>query len=632
MLALLALAAQLAAQPVTPPRCDSAALFRDVRAHTGGARWDAVKELVAEGRVVSSGLAGRMRIADDLTSGARSVFDDRGIVVTRLVTSPALTWKQDLTHGVHRLDAPDARAAARTSAYLTRRGYFHPASDPASFACLSDVDETGTTLRRIRIAPRGGRPVTIWIDPAAHVVVRTQQQAPLDLETVNYGAYRTTNGLLLPHEIIETSGRGEDSTVRTIVAYRVLNHRAAADFGRPPDPTNQRIAGGSTRVPFTDEHGEAIVEAYVDGHGPLPFILDTGGHAILTADAAKQLGLVGRGGGVSGGGGEGTISTQYAPVRRLRIGGAEITGFPMFIIPYGKDFSDRGPGKPPLAGILGLEIFERFVVTIDYAHQTLRLQTPSTFARPKTSVAVPLFFQDDMPLTYAAADGARGVFGIDTGNGGRTVLIGDYVHHHPVFRRYTGTVTPQGSGTGGAVHGMSIRLRTLDFGGLALHNFVSGIVVQQKGAFSSRTEAGNIGHDVLSQFALTTDFRDGLLYLHRDPNAPLPTYTRSGVTRIKRDAHNRVVVSQVLSGSPAADAGLAAGDVILTIDGRPTETLDAVHVYAASRQAAGTSLRLTVEANGTTRDVNLKLRELLCNTGAVRCSEWVEPAVARGVR
>jgi hypothetical protein len=574
-------------------------------------------------------LPGRTHVATDLISGASATTDDLGIAQQRNVSSPGATWKQDITQGVHRLDAPDARAKARTDAYLARRGYFRPAADPASFACLPDSVEDGRALRRVRIVPRGGRPVTVWVDPTAHVVVRTQQQAPTQLETLHYGAYRRAGGLLLPHEIVETDGRPEDTVVRSIRSYQVRSSRNAADFARPPDPTNQRIAGGATftQVPSDDSSGAPVVEAYVDGHGPLAFIVDTGGHAILTADAAKQLALVARGGGVSGGAGEGTISEQFARVRSLRIGAAEITDFPMFVIPYPKSFSDRGPGKAPLAGILGLEVFERFVVTVDYARHTLRLQTPQSYVPPADDVVVPLLFQDDMPLAYASADGARGLFGIDTGNSGRPFVFGDFVRHHGLLARYGAGAESQSLGTGGAVSSTSHRLRALAFGGLTMHNFVTQFVVQQKGSFSSRTEAGNIGHDVLSQFTLTTDYRRGRMYLHREPGAPLPVFTRTGFAGGTRDAQGRFVVGGLVPGSPAAEAGLTKGDVILSIDGTPSQSFTPAQLFALSRQEVGTPLRLTVQHDKTEREVTLIRRELLCNDDAPPpCGAWVSAA------
>jgi len=629
MLQSLALAAALFAPPTAG--CKAAvALFRGVRAHTGGARWDTAKELVAEGTLVAAGLPGRTRMTTDLEGGATSIEDDQGIVRTRTVSSASMTWRRDLTQGVHRLDAPDARAAARTSAYLARKGYFRPATDPASFTCLSDVVEDGMTMRRVRIVPRGGRPVVVWVDPAAHVMVRTQQQAPTNLKTEHLGAYRRTGGLLLPHEIVDTDSRAGDTTVRSIRSYRVQRTRTAADFERPPEPGNQRLRNDavSTQVPLSVEFGKPVVDAFIDGHGPLPFILDTGGHAILTADAAKALGIVARGAGVSGGGGEGTITTQFAHVRQLRLGDAEITDFPMYIIPYGKDFSDRANGKPPLAGILGVEIFERFVVTVDYARRTVQLRSPVGYVHHgDRDVAVPLLFQSDMPLVYAVADGARGLFGLDTGNSGRIILFGDFLHHHGFFERYTDGAAQQGSGTGGVVKSSSFRLRAFTFGGLTMHDFVTGFVVQQRGAFSSRTEAGNIGFDVLSHFTLTTDYGHGVMYLHPEPNAPMAEYTRIGFTGgFGSDAQGRPVVRAVLPKSPAAEAGLTTGDVILAIDDTPTQNLPYSRVAPLLRRPAGTSLRLTVTTNGVQRDVTLVLRELLCNPGALRCGPWIEPA------
>jgi hypothetical protein len=612
---------------LAPPACPAAtALFRDVRAYTGGPRWDVAKELIAEGTTFDSGLPERTRMATDLSSGATAIADEGAVASEWIVSSPSATWKKDLTLGVHPLDAPDARAAARTSAYLARHGYFHPATDPAGFACLADVTEDGRTLRRVRITPRNGRAVSVWVDPAAHLIVRTQEQAPLDVETTHYGAYRNTAGLMLPYEIVETDGRTEDTVVRSIRTYRVQRMPNAADFRRPTDPTNQRIATrtASTELQLDVSSGSPVVNAYVNGHGPLPFILDTGGHAILTADAAKELGITGQGGGVSGGAGEATITQQFAHVRSLRIGEAELTDFPMLIIPYGKDFSDRGPGKPPLAGILGLEVFERFAVTIDYAGHTLRLQTPQSFTPRAGDVAVPLVFQDDMPLAYATVDGTRGLFGIDTGNSGPIYLFGDYLRHHGFFPRYDAGAAGLSTGTGGTVRSSTHRLRDVSLGGLTMHNFVAGFVVQQQGSFSSRTEAGNIGHDVLAQFTVTTDYARGRMYLHREAGAPLPVFSRTGILGGVRDAQNHPIVLGVMANSPAADAGLAKGDVVLALDGTPTEGLSLTQMIAASRLPVGTLQHLTVQSGTNRHEVTLTLRELLCNPHVTRCGPWVE--------
>jgi hypothetical protein len=606
----------------------AAALFRHVRAHTGGARWDAVREIVGDGISYSAGLHGPARIAIDLVSGA-NVTDDESTVAPALIAGePEFAWKRDLTSGVHRLDAPDARAAARTAAYLARNGYFHPVTDPAAITCLPDVSEDGNVLRRVRIAPPGGRAVTLWVDPSAHVIVRTQEQAPTNLETTDYGAYRLERGLLLPHEITATDGRPEDEVERTIRTYRVTTTVNARDFARPAAAANQRFVNGaaSTELAADTATGSVIVDAYVNGHGPLPFILDTGGHAILTADAAKQLGITGQGGGASGGGGEGTISEQYARVRSLRIGGAEITNFPMFVIPYDKQFSYRGPGRPPLAGILGLEVFERFAVTIDYLHHRLTLRAPHDAAPQPGDAVVPLFFQDDMPLTYATADGARGVFGVDTGNGGNLYLFGDFLHHHRLFARYASGAQGHSTGTGGAVHSSTHRLRTFSFGGLVLHDFITGFVVQQRGSFSSRTEAGNLGHDVLSQFTVTFDYARERMYLHREPGAPLPSYTRTGMLATSIDAQGRPVVGSVIPGSPAAEAGIAAGDAIAAIGGTPVAQLSPQQMFASARAPVGTAVRYTIVTGTNQRDVTLTLRELLCNPGESRCGPWIEPA------
>lgn len=599
-----------------------------MRARSGATLWTSAKELVARGESAGFGLTGSTTIAVDLQSGASSTTDQSPQWRQQIVVAPDVTWKQDFTLGVHPLNSPDAIAENRTSRYLARRGYFR-AADPAAIGCATDDTENGRALKRLQIVPKGGRPVTVWIDPQLPAIVRTQEQAPTHLSTVEYADFRSAQGLLVPYKITESDDRPEDTTIRTIASYDVLQAVNAADFQRPPEPANQSIAGsGVTQMDIDVDSGSPVVNAYVNGNGPLPFILDTGGHAILTADAARQLGIAGAGQGASGGAGEGTIGLQFGRLQSLKLGDAQLNDIGVLIIPYDKSFSDRGPGKTPLAGILGLEIFERFVVTVDYVHRALRLQTPQSYVPTADRSALPIVFQDDEPLTTASADGVRGLFGIDTGNSGRTVLFGDFLRDHGFLARYTGGAATQGSGTGGAVYSTAFRLRELTFGGLTMHDFVTGFVSQKSGSFSSRTEAGNIGHDVLAQFTVTFDYARGRMYVHPEPGAPLPTFSRAGFGSFGRNSFtNDLVVQTVLPNTPAAEAGFAKGDSITSIDGVAVKDISNGRLRELTRQAAGTPLHFTVvKSSGGTVNVTLTLRDLLCNDGKTSCSPSVTPA------
>ena len=77
-----------------------------------------------------------------------------------------------------------------------------------------------------------------------------------------------------------------------------------------------------------------------------------------------------------------------------------------------------------------------------------------------------------------------------------------------------------------------------------------------------------------------------------------------GVNSLEEDG--RVKVMQVNAESPAARAGIEAGDIILKVDGEPVQSLESFYRKVWSRGTAGVGVRLTVLHGVTLREVTVQ--------------------------
>lgn len=78
--------------------------------------------------------------------------------------------------------------------------------------------------------------------------------------------------------------------------------------------------------------------------------------------------------------------------------------------------------------------------------------------------------------------------------------------------------------------------------------------------------------------------------------------------QIGYNGNNGVAVQQVFSGSPADQAGIQPGDVILEADGKQYDSIKDLHNYIASKKP-GDSIRLNVWSQGMKKFVAIKLGE-----------------------
>jgi S1-C subfamily serine protease len=89
---------------------------------------------------------------------------------------------------------------------------------------------------------------------------------------------------------------------------------------------------------------------------------------------------------------------------------------------------------------------------------------------------------------------------------------------------------------------------------------------------------------------------------------PAPTTSQAflGVAVTTSDNGQGVVIGTVQTGSPAADAGLKAGDVITAVDGTSVNSAAALSAAVRSHQP-GDSVRITYTRGGTSADVQVRL-------------------------
>jgi hypothetical protein len=472
-------------------------------AHAMG-RLDRRSAIEAEGRIDASGLSGRYseltRVRDGafVTRSAYRLFSEADGYDGRR------RWKQDRSGASHWLNAPFTVAASVTSAWLHRRGYLDPNSARVEKLTHETVDGRPATV--LTMHPHGGSSVRLAFDDASHLLVRVQRDRPLDTVTETYGDYRRAGGFKAPFHIeIEESG---DLEAISIDRYVRSSHPVTALFSRPPPP-HDTVMTSSATMPLgqdsTHGHGFAVVPATINGH-KYDFILDTGGHNIITPAVLAELGLKSEGKGTSGGSGPGRAEVSDTQIAELNLGSATMTNQHFTILDMGN--AVKRENMPPMAGILGLEIFERMAVTIDEPGGRLTIE-PFKSGRRCDGDRIPLLFDDDQPSVRGKIDGIPALIGIDVGNGGIPIVLWRWAEAHKVADRFRNGKEGSGSGVGGNNTTYRTSHHDVVIGRTAIRDTDVNYATTPTGYFSSRADSMNLGRSLLQKYAVRFDYSRG---------------------------------------------------------------------------------------------------------------------------
>lgn len=580
-----------------------------VAMHTAALR--SVRSMRIDAKVTSVGLSGKQTQWIDLASSRFAEF----VMLPPLEQDDGydgrVVWNRDQSGLVWNIGADAPVSTEISGAYMSAFGLWKPDAGGASVSYAGTMRDKGREYDALTVTPPGSKlPLELWFDRTTHVLAREIQAVGPVVNTVVLSQYRAVHGLMMPYTVHVDNTNGNNADV-SITAISFNPPDASRYLSRPESAVHDfAIANSrtSTTVPIDVVDNHVYIDVMLNGKGPFHMIFDTGGSNIIDPAVAKEIGAFGKGNLQGSGVGAKTESFSFAKVDALQVGDAVLRDQLFAVLPVRQGFGISG-GRPA-DGLIGWEVLARYVTTFDYAGKQVTLTMPNAAQAPSGAHDIPFVFNQTQPQIACGIDGISSECTIDTGARDTMTFYAPYLAAHPQVRPATLTANGvTGFGVGGASSGQLGRLQNFSIDGLSLTGLIADYSSSTRGAFANPFVAANLGGQLLRRFTVTFDYgRQTMTLVPNTTFAERDTYERSGLFVL--NLNGKMTVADARPGTPAADAGIAKGDIITAVNGAPTSSMSLRAVRDYFHQAAGTVLKLgVVGKDGTARTVSLTLRD-----------------------
>lgn len=317
-----------------------------------------------------------------------------------------------------------------------------------------------------------------------------------------------------------------------------------------------------------------IVEAKLNGKGPFNFLLDTGVNTSIITDAGIQDSVTftkGRAVDIAGAGAGSDLHAYFASGLKVTLPGitSENLGFAVL----SEDVLNLGSYVGiPVAGILGYDFFNSFLIEANFRKLTLILHPPGMQPKKKNFEPLPIMLeenkpyvttsiindkQETVPVKLLLDTGAGYALSLECGSEKRVKLPGKTLR------------SQLGVGLAGVVNGHLGRISALQLGKYqikqVLASFPDSADVQAKNRV---TRNGTLGLELLKRFTVIFDYPHRMLYLKQSLALHKPfEYDLCGLDLVAVAPEYRTFrVTGVHENSAAEAAGILPGDDLISLD------------------------------------------------------------------
>ena len=397
---------------------------------------------------------------------------------------------------------------------------FHATEDP-NVKALSNIESLDSGVKVLGVTIGSQRDYVIEVKPKRGVDEYRYYDASTFLvdkvvtfdndrhkHNVTHADYRRVFGMMASFKDTSSDGRPENDLVTTTLS---MLPDAVADVPMTI-PVAHNLFAFTESKPYVAPARftrEGIVVRIAVGVRKLDFLLDTGStDIVIDPGVAHQLGLPRYGKSNVTIGGDVDFSETLVP--DLTLGPLHGKDVAFAVLPVNIEVDDRKENRE-IVGLLGFDFLSTSVVAIDFKKETVTFYPPGTLKSSDLTGARALHvdLDDGVPRAAASFAGIDGKFLIDTG-AFATILSAGYASRLPE----SGAMLGREIGAefiGGHVDMKPASYSHFLFGGV---QFDSAVVLIPKNSTSDeRGYDGILGRDVLSNYVLYLDYRDGAIAL-----------------------------------------------------------------------------------------------------------------------
>lgn len=580
---------------------------------TGGRAWDTKSALELDYKYSEPGLTGTVSFLQDLRGGG---FVDRvsiGPQPGETGFDGAHAWERQPA-GTVTQEGGDTLAQAVNESYRNLNLWWHSDRGGAQVDArgVRSDPTTGASYAVLSVTPRGGKPFEAWFNRRTHLLERTIQVQGAETITRMFSEYRPVEGVQLAQKIVIDSGIGPDRQTETLTLLRArfLPAQPPSVFAMPHVVLHDFLMAGAAHevsVPFELVNNHIYAQVSVNGAPPHLWIFDTGGRdALLMREAARPAPSFSSR--KDSEGDAGLVPGGSAKMRSISVGGATLSDQVVPVLPLPPEDVEGVDA----AGMVGYEFFARFITQIDYGAHRIHFIDKHYFDPKSAGTPVPFLFLDTTPAVRGSYNGIPANFGIDTGARTALLLTGPFVEAHRLRAHAAAGIEALVGWNDGPVYGFVEHGGMLKLGDVSVSRPLTVLLDEGAAGGVALNSFNNIGGGVLKRFIVTLDYARYIIYLKpiTAPIADLDTFDESGLW-INGTAQGFHITS-VAPHSPAQEAGLLAGDMIIAVNGTP---FSAIKLYELRRwlrnDPPGTAVTFTVRhQKDAPRTVRLRLRNL----------------------